>query len=445
MILRHLNETLLYAIIAIGCFATMYLFNTLLSNHLSPAFYGDIAFSMKVFYLLAIIVQMGKPKLVLKLVPVFHQKRHLSEIHLLQWCGFSLLINIIVYLIITALIFLSVYVFHSPNLHISKEVHIIIWFLPIISVYSFLGLILNAYQAYGFGLVEAFTNKMAPWLCLNILLLGTLLLVDQLKPIHVVFIYSCTYLILFFTTAVFLKRSTGNHAFFQFLDKTYLSESKQTLVRWKKDGIGFLGNSAISTALRCVALVVMETGSHLPGSKLDENSVGFFAAIQTIGAAGILLSQVSYTSFQAKLATYLASEKMQETANRENWKITRINILVSIAYITFIICFGKQILGVFGESFRTVYPELIITSFSTFFYTVSSISPSYLNFTNNIGLCNRIQVCSLLTYVIVGYTLGYFYGITGVCIASLCCWAFRATALHIIARKLTGHHPLGAF
>ena len=104
-------------------------------------------------------------------------------------------------------------------------------------------------------------------------------------------------------------------------------------------------------------------------------------------------------------------------------------------FLTVIVLAGKPILGLYGTSFVSGYPALILIATGCCFWSMFSLAPAYLKFSGLNQLVLFVTATAAFVMIALTLLLGYWWGTTGAGIAFFLVLTSTSSTFLWLARK----------
>lgn len=140
---------------------------------------------------------------------------------------------------------------------------------------------------------------------------------------------------------------------------------------------------------------------------LAPKDIASFAAAAETGGLILLLSKSTDKYFQIYLAVFIErhawSEGIAMRKRRLIWVGAKCTVFLSI-----IVLAGKPILGLYGNSFVSGYPALVLIATGCCFWSMFSLAPAYLKFSGLNRLVLIVTATAALAMITLTLILGYW-------------------------------------
>ena len=145
---------------------------------------------------------------------------------------------------------------------------------------------------------------------------------------------------------------------------------------------------------------------------LPPEDVASFAAAAETGALILLLSKSTDKYFQPYLAVFIERHAWSEGIAMRKRRLIWVSATCAV-FMSIILLAGKPILRLYGESFVTGYPALILIAAGCCFWSMFSLAPAYLKFSGLNRLVLIVTATAALAMITLTLLLGYWWGTTG--------------------------------
>ncbi len=180
---------------------------------------------------------------------------------------------------------------------------------------------------------------------------------------------------------------------------------------------------------------------------LDTIILGIYRPEAEVGVYSTVVKLAALTSFIIYSINAVSASKFSELHFSQKSKdlfalakkSSNLIFWASLPILVFLIIFGKQLLGIFGNDFRTGYLAMVILVGSQFFDAIGGSNSLYLNMTGSENKLKNIMLIALLIYVIMNIVLVPSMGATGSACARLSSTVFWNLTATTIIYKQTGN------
>ncbi len=248
---------------------------------------------------------------------------------------------------------------HAENTNILKQ---LLWFIPGISLFLFI-----------IEVVTTFRSAIGSTLIYRIILpAGTLAAMmwipheeHPFKVADAVAIYGGAWMAALLILVVYTVVVAPN----KFASSAVVLEPKQ----WLTHGFGYLGLSLVMTLFGQSAILILEI------FRGDRTGVARLSACMQIAGLAIITQTAMMRVFAPALARLIASGDLPG-----EWRLVRkrgrIMLAVGMVFTIGIVLFGRELLGLFGEDYRSAYPTLVLITVGNVINIVLGAAPVFLQF-----------------------------------------------------------------
>ena len=159
---------------------------------------------------------------------------------------------------------------------------------------------------------------------------------------------------------------------------------------------------------------------------LAPEDVASFAAAAETGGLILLLSKSTDKYFQPYLAVFIERHAWSEGDAMRKRRLIWVGATCSVFLIVILLA-GKSILRLYGDSFVSGYPALVLIAIGCCFWSMFSLAPAYLKFSGLNRLVLIITATSAIAMITLTLLLGRWLGTTGAGIAF--CMVLTITSL----------------
>lgn len=149
---------------------------------------------------------------------------------------------------------------------------------------------------------------------------------------------------------------------------------------------------------------------------LPPEDVASFAAAAETGGLILLLSKSTDKYFQPYLAVFIERHAWSEGIAMRKRRLIWVSA-TCVVFLSIILLAGKPILRLYGDSFVSGYPALVLIATGCCFWSMFSLAPAYLKFSGLNRLVLVVTATAALAMITLTLVLGYFWGTTGAGIA----------------------------
>lgn len=317
--------------------------------------------------------------------------------------GFYFFSHILV--LILNILFTLLILFYTPNFKLFDHIVELNTILLLASIFfylkSFLELLSIQYQAEGNTIISKLTSHIIPVGLTILVLLFTTLFVNEIS-LYCFFFSICIALLISALMIVSIKKP----------EYFNLTRTKKVFKKkyWIKTGMSLM----ILTGLY---IILGRMNSFIIGLYLEPKNVGFYS---------VCLSLSTLILFGLTAANQVFAPRIAKSYKEGNFNLfqililqsTRIGFYTTLFFFTFIVLFGKLILGFFGPEFTDAYEVLIILSLGYFASTIAGPVGLSLTMTGKEKYVIFATAVSALVNIILAFMWVEKYGIIGVAYAN---------------------------
>ncbi len=381
-------------------YALMYWANIFLARHLTIDAFDDYSVAISIVTLLSTLATLGLEKYALRIIALYMERENWPRLR--GFWQFSISAIILFSFLLMGVLGLGLEAFlawHKADFHIAIVIYAC--FLPIIALCYFF---IEAISVYGFQVLAlALYRFIVPGLFL--------LLVTRLNDFHFEItavsavlclgVAWCVTLVLMVATAHATRPKAIGLA---------TANSKGRRLRWLGRSLPLLISSLMMTSLTSGGTIILEV--LYPSQAV----VAIYAVVmQTSGL--ISLIGTSTNRYYLPMLVVLLERRDQAAINLLLGKRTLLIACFIAIFVGIVGVWGPEILGLFGSDFSQGYQALIISITGASFSTLFSDSPYYLQFMGRNRLVVSLMSLAATSMVVLGFILGYHYGLIGVALA----------------------------
>lgn len=167
---------------------------------------------------------------------------------------------------------------------------------------------------------------------------------------------------------------------------------------------------------------------------LPPEEVASFAAAAETGGLILLLSKSTDKYFQPYLAVFIERHAWSEGIAMRKRRLIWVGATCTV-FLAIIVLAGKPILGLYGTSFVSGYPALILIATGCCFWSMFSLAPAYLKFSGLNQLVLFVTATAAFVMIALTLLLGYWWGTTGAGIAFFLVLTSTSSTFLWLARK----------
>ena len=421
-------------LLGLGGFLFRLLFNVFLARHLSSELYGDFSVALSIFNIISAYMLFGTATSSLRFFSGYLKKNQ-AEVasKYVTWNLRIVLISSFVFLILLALFSIVVLGLHLFHIHDIREYHLIVYFLWLAPIGA-LSLLLTTYLLCDRNIYLGTFFGSAGFYFFGFLLLipaiyffnvrlhseGLWLLMLCIMIVAVV----VQSLILFFRMSDLIKTSVSNIFSRTHSDKIFEKE-------WWRVSIKLIFNQLIFLIVTALDLILLEIID--PSKKV----VGCYAAAITVAGIIWITQQSIFQFISPQISSLIESDDGKDKLQALINKSEMINIVLNVILIGFIVIFTVPILNFFGPEYIVSKIPLWILLGAAFIAVLSTPAPKLLAYSGNETCLLYISVYQVITMLILGSVLIYFYGAIGAALATMATWLVRTIfSIYFVRTKL---------
>lgn len=145
---------------------------------------------------------------------------------------------------------------------------------------------------------------------------------------------------------------------------------------------------------------------------LPPEDIASFAAAAETGGLILLLSKSTDKYFQPYLAVFIERHAWSEGIAMRKRRLIWVGATCTV-FLGTILLAGKTILRLYGNSFVSGYPALVLIATGCCFWSMFSLAPAYLKFSGLNRLVLIVTATAALAMITLTLLLGYWWGTTG--------------------------------
>lgn len=200
--------------------------------------------------------------------------------------------------------------------------------------------------------------------------------------------------------------------------------------RWRQTGYSMLMISGLNLFLSQTDIVLLgyfagtyEAGLYAAAARIALLCIFFYSAINSVAAPVI-----------ARAFTAGDSKELHRVASLGARYIVALTLLLS----SLAICFGRQLLWLFGEPFVQAYPVLVILAVAQLFKSISGLGGFLLTMTAHEGISARLSLLAAISNIILAIAAIPKFGAVGAALSTLVATVVWSGAVILIVRKRVG-------
>lgn len=175
---------------------------------------------------------------------------------------------------------------------------------------------------------------------------------------------------------------------------------------WIRECLTFLTLATLVSWIFRSSVIALDLLSITP------EDVASFAAAAETGGLILLLSKSTDKYFQPYLAVFIERHAWSEGDAMRKRRFIWVGA-VCVVFLMVILLAGRSILGLYGDSFVSGYPALVLISIGCCFWSLFSLAPAYLKFSGLNRLVLGVTASSALGMITLTLLLGSWLGTTG--------------------------------
>lgn len=197
---------------------------------------------------------------------------------------------------------------------------------------------------------------------------------------------------------------------------------------WLRECLTFLTLATLASWIFRSSVIALDLLS------LPPEDVASFAAAAETGGLILLLSKSTDKYFQPYLAVFIERHAWSEGNAMRKRRLIWVGATCTV-FLCIILVAGKSILRLYGSSFVSGYPALVLIATGCCFWSMFSLAPAYLKFSGLNRLVLIVTASGALAMITLTLILGYWWGTMGAGIAF--CVVLTSTSLTFLglARK----------
>jgi O-antigen/teichoic acid export membrane protein len=428
------NKTIIL-LLFLGIFSYLirYFFNAIISQYLTPEYYGDFAITIRSVAIISLVLLLGTNISSVKYLSTYFDSNNSANInHFLKW-NLKLVFKTFLASFVCFILFYSLLiVIHQINLKNFASYHYslyALWLAPFSALYILLASYLLSYKWNNLAL---FFNKIA----MNALLVLFLFVTVFFLNISIQFYHILLFLFITFCVIIAVELYLVNRVLLRHnikLTKDDIKIDPKTKREWLFDSFRLTSVQLIFNLVCFADLLIIEL------IHPNEHATGYYAAMLVIGNI-LWVVPSSVTSFMAPRITPLIEKEkyteLQDVINTTNY----VNLPILIITLLVMIIFADFFLSLFGASYSQVQIPLIILCVGYFFGAISLSNARILIFLDSKKIL-FINILELVILILVSIVLTYLWGILGMSIAVLLSAAIKAIIMYRICKKSLPINP----
>lgn len=431
---KETKTIVLLLILGIVAYLIAYLFNAFISQHLSPADYGDFSIAIRTISVISLVLLLGTNISSVKYLSTYFNSENRD--HIIQFIKWNLGIvskTSIICIVIFILFYLLLAILHIYNIKDFTTHHFsiyVLWLAPFSAFYLLLASFILSDKK---SILSFIITKIALNILLSLLLYITIYYIDV--SVHFILIL----ILLFIAFCVIIigelylvsKILTNNNISLKLKpDKSFKQPIKKT---WMLESLKVTSGQIVFSLISVADLFIIEW------IHPSEHATGYYAAMLVI--VNILwVVPSSITSFLApRLNPMFEHKRYKKLQNLIN-SINSINLPVLVILTLLIIIFSDYLLSFFGKDYIQAQTPLVILCIAYFLLAISLSNARILMFLESKKLM-RINSTELIILVTTSIVLTYYFGILGMSFSVLITNIYKATMLFKSVKKILPIKP----
>ncbi len=175
---------------------------------------------------------------------------------------------------------------------------------------------------------------------------------------------------------------------------------------WLRECLTYLALAAFASWIFRSSVIALDLLSLTP-----VDTANFAAAAET-GGLILLLSKSTDKYFQPYLAVFIERHAWSEGIAMRKRRLIWVGATCAVFMVTILLA-GKTILRLYGNSFVSGYPALVLIAAGCCFWSMFSLAPAYLKFSGLNRLVLIVTATAALAMITLTLLLGYWWGTTG--------------------------------
>lgn len=339
---------------ALTCFLNM-----VAARILSAEEFGAFSATISMVAIVCTVATLGLEKCALRLLPEYVQRKLQSRTKGYLIFGIAISVGVGALCASGAFVFYDAARPHSANLEPLKQM---LWFVPTITLFLFA---LEVATAFGSTIGSTVIYRLIVPAAAVVAVSGLSLFVEHVTLRETIFAFGATWVVGLLMMVILIWRRIPQGV--------AAARAEYAPRDWLTQSVGYLGFSLIMTLFNQGAIVVLEV------LKGDRVGVGLMAAAMQVAGFIVLAQTATARVYSPQLARLItAGDAAGERAlMRSRMKFM---VLISGVFLALVVFCGREMLGVFGASYRDAYPTLIVLTIGNCANTILGFAPTVLQF-----------------------------------------------------------------
>lgn len=409
-------------------------FNVFLARHLSSALFGDFSVALSVFNIISACMLFGTVTSSLRFFSGYlkNNQYELASKYV-SWNLRIVLVSSFIFLFLLALFSIIILGLHLFHIHDIREYHLVVYFLWLAPIGA-LSLLLTTYLLCDRNIyIGAFFGSAGFYFFGFLLLIPAIYLFDIKLRSEGLWLLMCC--IMFFAVIIqsIILMLRMKALFANSINNIFNSapSDKHHEREWWRVSLRLIFNQLIFQIISALDLLLLEI---IDPSKAV---VGHYAAALSVSALIWLTQQSIFQFIVPQVSSLIGSNagkgQLQELLN----KTQLINIISNLILIMIIVLLTNPILNIFGAEYISAKIPLWVLLGSTFVAVLSTSAPKLLANSGNELCLLKISIYQLMTMIIAGPVLIYFYSSTGAALTVLVTIIVRAiTSIYYVRTRM---------
>lgn len=434
--------TLLSTLFVVTGYVLTFAMNTLVSRHSSPAIFGDFSLALRALGVVCILIMMGTDNASKRFLSQYVESG--DEAKAQQYIRWNLKFLSRTFLIcMSASLFMIgvMLLLHYAGLHALDNHHLAIYVLFLTPIFA-LVMLLSAFMAsYGAYVIASIYDKVFYALVAVFYLLIFVILIDDSLGTTQLFWFMFIVLGIVFLTQILyvMFRLPTLYQSVSAAAKRLKEQTKEVFPKvWLKSALWmFSGNFVIAIA-GMTDLLILEL------IHVSEGVVGHYAAATNIAFLLLLISTGTSYVLSARVSSLKgkSGSSVNSALQKESNLVTYLNVGLGALTFMILLAFGHKLLALYGQTFVSIYPQLVWVSFAYFVSTAFGSASTVLLFSGNEHVTFYVDLIEYLCRLVLGVTLTLMYGLNGLVAATVICITLKFLVMGYFVRRRVGIKPL---
>ncbi|MCP4178743.1 MAG: amino acid permease [bacterium] len=421
------------ALVVLGVLAYFikYVLNIIFTHNLTPAEYGDLAVFLRTVIIISLVLIVGTNNSTKKYFSKYLVKKDLKNIKgFVIWNRHIVCRVLIIYIISLFALYIIMLILHFFGIKNFFSYHYVYYYLAVAPLAAIAVLLSSYILSNKWPILFFFFRKIAVFIVMLFLVGGGILFYNIKINLYSIGIFLLlSYIIVILAELIFVGRLSKEHNISESIsvnNKATVDETSEKK-QWLSDSFRMIGSQLIFNLIWAIDLFILEVVHS------SEHDVGYYAAMLVLTNI-LLITPSAITSFLIPRITHFVSEKKFKELQSNINTINIMNFAILTVMLIILLSFSEELLLVFGAGYNSAEIPFLILCFTYYIASIFVPAGKILTFVET-DLQFKINLIELIIVIVLGISLTWLWGLTGIAVSVLISIIFKSLLTYIVLKK----------